>query len=183
VRIDQLRKAYDFEVKWIAFPLHPEIPEEGLALADLFKGVQVDINKVQARLKEAAADLGILLGERTRTYNTRHAQELSKWAEAQGAGEAFHRAVFKAYFVDGKKISAVDELIKIVDDLGLSGEAARKALSSGTYKDAVDVDWARVSQMGITAVPTFVMGPGKITGAQPYDVLEKFMRTNIEQSH
>jgi predicted DsbA family dithiol-disulfide isomerase len=36
--------------------------------------------------------------------------------------------------------------------------------------------------MGITAVPTFVMGKGTITGAQPYEVLEKFMRTNIEQS-
>jgi predicted DsbA family dithiol-disulfide isomerase len=182
VRIDQLRKAYDFEVRWIAFPLHPEIPEEGLALADLFKGAQVDINKVQARLKEAAADLGIPLGERTRTYNTRHAQELSKWTEAQGAGEAFHRAVFKAYFVDGKNISAVDELITIVDSLGLSGEAAGKALSSRAYKDAVDVDWARASQMGITAVPTFVMGPGRITGAQPYEVLEKFMRTNLGQN-
>ncbi len=182
MRIDELRKAYDFEVKWLAFPLHPEIPEEGLALADLFKGVQVDIKKVQARLKEAAADLGIPLGERTRTYNTRRAQELAKWAEAQGAGESFHRAVFKAYFVEGRDIGAVDELIKIVDDLGLSGEAARKALSSGTYKDAVNTEWARAREMGITAVPTFVMGSGRITGAQPYDVLEKFVRTNIDQS-
>ena len=179
MRIDQLQKAYDFEVKWIAFPLHPEIPEEGLALADLFKGAQVDINKVQARLKEAAAGLGIPLGERTKTYNTRRAQELSKWAEAQGAGEAFHRAVFKAYFVDGENIGAVDELVKIADGLGLPGEAARKALISGTYQFAVDADWARAREMGITAVPTFVMGQRKITGAQPYDVLEKFVRTNL----
>jgi predicted DsbA family dithiol-disulfide isomerase len=179
VRIDQLRKAHEFEVKWIAFPLHPEIPEDGLALADLFRGAQVDINKVQARLQEAAADLGIPLGERTKTYNTRHAQEMAKWSEAQGGGEAFHRAVFKAYFADGKNISAVDELVKIADGLGLSGEAARKALFSGAYKDAVDADWNRASQMGITAVPTFVMGQGRITGAQPYDVLEKFVRTNL----
>ncbi len=179
MRIDQLRKAYDFEMKWIAFPLHPEIPEEGLALADLFKGAQIDINKVQARLKEAAADLGIPLGERTRTYNTRRAQELSKWAEAQGAGEAFHRAVFKAYFVDGENIGAVDELVKIAAGLGLPGEAARKALISRTYQFAVDADWARAREVGITAVPTFVMGQGRITGAQPYDVLEKFVRANL----
>ena len=179
MRIDQLQKAYDFEVKWLAFPLHPEIPEEGLALADLFKGAQVDINKVQARLKEAAADLGIPLGERTKTYNTRRAQELSKWAEAQGAGEAFHRAVFKAYFVDVENIGTVDELVKIADGLGLPGEAARKALISRSYQFAVDADWARAREMGITAVPTFVMGQGRITGAQPYDVLEKFLRANI----
>jgi predicted DsbA family dithiol-disulfide isomerase len=179
VRIDQLRKTYDFETKWIAFPLHPEVPEEGLALADLFKGAQIDINKVQARLKAAAAELGIPLGERTRTYNTRLAQELAKWAEAQGAGEAFHRAVFKAYFVDGKNIGRVDELVSIADTLGLPGEAARKALTSRTYQYAVDADWERARQMGITAVPTFVMGQDRITGAQPYEMLEKFLRTNL----
>jgi predicted DsbA family dithiol-disulfide isomerase len=180
VRIDQLRKAYDFEVKWIAFPLHPEIPEEGLALADLFKGAQVDINKVQARLKAAAAELGLSLGERSKTYNTRYAQELAKWAEAQGVGEAFHRAVFKAYFADGRHIGRVDELVAIADSLSLSGEAARKALLSRAHRDAVDVDWARSRDMGITAVPTFVVGRGKLTGAQPYGVLEKFMKENLE---
>lgn len=179
MRIDQLRKAYDFEIKWVAFPLHPEIPEEGLALADLFKGVNIDINKVQARLKKAAAELGIPLGERTKTYNTRLAQELAKWAEAQNAGDAFHRAVFKAYFVDGKNIGRVDELVSIATTLGLPGEEARKVLMSGTHKYAVDADWDRAKQMGITAVPTFVMGPDRTTGAQPYEVLEKLVRANL----
>ncbi len=173
-----MRKAFDFETKWIAFPLHPEIPEGGLALADLFKGAQIDINKVQARLKEVAVDLGLPLGERSRTYNTRLAQELAKWAETQRPGDGFHRAVFSAYFAEGRDISAVDQLVDIADTSGLSGEAAREALLSRAYKSAVDADWARSRDMGITAVPTFVMGTGKITGAQPYEVLEKFLRTN-----
>ena len=167
-------------MKWIAFPLHPDIPEGGLALADLFKGAQIDINKVQARLKEVAADLGLPLGERSRTYNTRLAQELAKWAETQRPGDAFHRAVFKAYFAEGRDIGAIDQLVDIADTSGLSGEAARKALLSGAYKSAVDADWERCEKMGITAVPTFVMGTGRITGAQPYEVLEKFLRTSIE---
>ena len=180
MRIDQLLKTFDFGVKWVAFPLHPEIPEEGLVLADLFKGTHVDIDKVRARLHEAAAQLGIPLGERTRTYNTRYAQELAKWAEAQGAGEAFLRAVFRAYFVDGKNIGEVDELVSIADGLDLSSAAARKVFTSRSYKDAVDADWARARVMGITAVPTFVMGQGRVTGAQPYEVMEKFLRVNLE---
>ena len=119
-------------MKWIPFPLHPQIPEEGLALVDLFKGAQIDVNKVQTRLKEAAAELGISLGERTKTYNTRLAQELAKWAEAQGCGEAFHRATFRAYFVEGKNIGKVNVLVSIAAMLGLSGESARKALISRT---------------------------------------------------
>jgi len=181
VRIDQLRNAYDLEVKWVAFPLHPEIPEGGIALADLFKGAQVDINKVQARLKEVATHLGIPLGERSKTYNTRNAQELAKWAEAQGVGEAFHRAVFNAYFVDGKNIGAVNELVDIAGRLGLPREEAKKVLTERTYKSAVDVDWDRARDMGVTAVPTFVMGAGRMTGAQSYEALEKFLRENREQ--
>ena len=180
MRIDQLHKVFDLETKWVAFPLHPDIPEGGLALADLFKGAQIDINKVQARLKEVAADLGLPLGERSRTYNTRRAQELAKWAETRGSGEAFHRAVFRAYFVEGRDISALDQLIEITEKMKLSAEAAREALLSGAYRSAVDHDWARSRQLGITAVPTFVMGTGRITGAQPYEVLEKFVRENLE---
>jgi predicted DsbA family dithiol-disulfide isomerase len=180
VRIDQLRKTFDFVTKWVAFPLHPEIPEEGVALADLFKGAAIDINKVQLRLKKTAAELGLPLGERIRTYNTRLAQELAKWAEAQGAGEAFHRAVFRAYFVEARNIGSIDELVGIADSLGLSGEAARKALMSRTYRYAVDDDWTRAREMSITAVPTFVMGQARITGAQPYEVLEKFLGANLE---
>jgi predicted DsbA family dithiol-disulfide isomerase len=81
--------------------------------------------------------------------------------------------------VDGKNISRVDELVSITDTLGLPGEAARKALVSRTYQYAVDAEWERARQMGITAVPTFVMGRDRITGAQPYEMLEKFLRTNL----
>jgi hypothetical protein len=35
VRIDQLQKEFDIQVRWIAFPLHPETPDEGLTLEEL----------------------------------------------------------------------------------------------------------------------------------------------------
>jgi predicted DsbA family dithiol-disulfide isomerase len=47
------------------------------------------------------------------------------------------------------------------------------------YKEAVDADWARAKELGITAVPTFAMNQGKIAGAQPYEVLEKFIKVNV----
>ncbi len=180
MRIDQVHKAYNLRVQWRAFPLHPDIPGDGLALADLFKGTGIDISKVGARLRAVASELGLPLGERTKTYNTRLAQELAKWAEAEGAGEAFHRAVFRAYFVDGKNIGKIDELVSIAEGLGLSAEGARKVLASRTYRDAVDADWARSKVFGITAVPTFVMNEAKITGAQPYEVLEKFVKEHLK---
>jgi len=179
VRIDQLRKAYALQVKWTAFPLHPDIPEDGLALAELFKGTNIDVTKVKTRLRDAAAELGLPMGEREKTYNTRLAQELAKWAEEKVKGDAFHRAVFRAYFVDGRNIGKSDELVSIAEGLGLSGDEARKALASRMCKEAVDADWARAKELGITAVPTFAMNQGKIAGAQPYEVLEKFIKVNV----
>jgi len=113
VRIDQLRKNYDIEVRWTAFPLHPETPDDGMTLEELFAGKPINIKKAMARLKQVADELGLPLGERERTYNSRLAQELAKGAESEGKGDPFHEAVFRDYFVDGRNIGRVDELIAI----------------------------------------------------------------------
>ena len=86
-------------MQWRAFPLHPDTPQEGLSLEKLFANYPVDVNQIMRRLKTRAAELGLPLGERKKTYNSRLAQELGIWAESKDRGDAFHMAVFKAYFV------------------------------------------------------------------------------------
>jgi len=113
------------------------------------------------------------------TYNSRLAQELGKWAESQGTGDAFHDEVFRAYFVDGKNIASQSVLADLASAVGLSGEAAMKVLVDRTFQAPVDKDWARSRQMGITAVPTFVMNNEGLVGAQPYPVMDEFVRDNM----
>jgi len=79
-RIEQLTNAHDLEIKWIALSLRPETPEE-VTPAELFAGRDVDIPSRLNRLKKAASDCGLPLGTREKTYNTRRAQEVGKWAE------------------------------------------------------------------------------------------------------
>ena len=45
-------------------------------------------------------------------------------------------------------------------------------LTSRRLRDAVDADWGRCRNLGVTAVPTFLVGNKGIVGAQPYEVLE-----------
>ena len=45
--------------------------------------------------------------ERNMSYNSRLAQELSKWAEEKGKGDEAHDVLFRAYFVDVKNIGKV----------------------------------------------------------------------------
>jgi predicted DsbA family dithiol-disulfide isomerase len=110
-RIEKLKENFEIEVQWRAFPLHPETPEGGLTLEELFAGRDIDIPSAMARLKKVARELDLPWGERKKTYNSRLAQELGKWAETKGKGDEYHDAVFRAYFVDG---------------IGESGGASRK---------------------------------------------------------
>jgi predicted DsbA family dithiol-disulfide isomerase len=174
VRIDQLRKNYEIEVRWKAFPLHPETPEEGLTLEELFAG-RLDINQALIRLKQVADEVGLPLGERKRTYNSRLAQELAKWAESKQKGDPFHEAVFRAYFVGGRNIGRVDELVMLAKGIGLPEKEARSVLESRPFKEAVDADWSRSRDLGITGVPTFVIDQKGIVGFQPYETLEQFL--------
>ena len=175
MRIDQLRKNLEIQTRWFAFPLHPETPEDGFTLEELFAGRSVDIAGMRARLKQVADGLSLPLGEREMTYNTRLAQELAKWAESKGNGDPFHDAVFRAYFVEGKNIGKVDILAELAGSMGLSDEEARRVLTSRRFKEEVNSDWSRARQIGITAVPTFVINGETLVGAAPYEDLELFL--------
>lgn len=126
---------------------------------------------MQARLKAVAAAEGLPFGERNKTFNSRLAQELAKWAETKGQGQAFHDAVFRAYFADGKNIAAIDILAELAESVNLSAKEAQKVLRTRGFKEAVDRDWQRSHRLGVTAVPTFLMNHNSVIGAQPYAVL------------
>jgi predicted DsbA family dithiol-disulfide isomerase len=175
VHTDRLNKEYEIEVRWLAFPLHPEVPEEGLSLEELFAGRGVNISASLRHLKRVASSLSLPLNDRTRTYNSRLAQELAKWAESQGKGDEFHHTIFRAYFVDGTNIGRVDELVTLVASMGLPADEARHVILARRYRETVDSDWARSHTLGVTAVPTFVIDDQRIVGFQSYQILKQFV--------
>jgi predicted DsbA family dithiol-disulfide isomerase len=168
VRTDRLQREYDVELRWSCFPLHPDTPPEGRELADLFAGREAMIRDMQARLLQIAAAEGLPLTERSRTYNSRLAQELGKWAEQQGCGDKYHHAVYHAYFVDGVNIGQIEELVRIATAAGLPADEARAVLAEQRYAAAVDADWQRAMDLRITAVPTHLCGEKRLTGFSAY---------------
>ncbi len=176
MRIEKLKRNFDIEVKLVHFPLHPETPAEGQSMAELYAGRGMDPEAMYNRMKGLMDGEGLPYGRRTHTYNSRLAQELGAWAETQPGGEALHDALYRAYFVDARNIGDADVLLEIVEDVGLSVEAAREVLDSRGFKDAVDADWAKSHETGVTGVPTFVAGGSGVVGAQPYEALEKLVK-------
>lgn len=169
MRTDRLQKEYGVELRWSVFPLHPETPTEGMEFAELFAGREAMIRDMQARLLQIAAIEGLPFIERTRTCNSRLAQELGKWAESHGRGDSFRRTVYLAYFAKGINIGLKEELVKIAGAAGLLPAEAEEVLSVRSFAPAVDADWQRAENLGITAVPTHLYGGKRLTGFASYD--------------
>lgn len=145
-----------------------------MELADLFAG-RVDMDAVLARLRRVAAEVGLPLGDRTRTYNSRRAQELGKWAEEQGRGDPFRAAVYRAYFVDGRNIAQPEELKSIAVAAGLPEEEALRVLAEKRFAAAVDADWRRALDLGLTGVPTHLYNGRALVGFQPYEAFRRLV--------
>jgi predicted DsbA family dithiol-disulfide isomerase len=176
VRIERLRKEHGVRVKWVHFPLHPDTPQAGRSLEEMFAGRGYDIPKMQAQMRARMQAEGLPYGTRTMTYNSRLAQELGAWADGQPGGEAIHDALFRAYFVDARNIGDPDVLVEIAASVGLPAAQAREVLENRTHKAAIDADWEKSRRYGVTGVPTFVIGTRGVVGAQPYEALEELVK-------
>jgi predicted DsbA family dithiol-disulfide isomerase len=176
VRIERLRKEHGVRVKWVHFPLHPDTPQAGRSLEDLFAGRGYDVPKMQAQMRARMQAEGLPYGNRSMTYNSRLAQELGAWADSQPGGEAIHDALFRAYFVDARNIGDPDVLVEIAASVGLPAAQAREVLDKRTHKAAIDADWEKSHRYGVTGVPTFVIGSNGVVGAQPYEALEELVK-------
>ncbi|MEI6297699.1 MAG: DsbA family protein, partial [bacterium] len=135
----------------------------------LFAGREEYIEAMQTKLLLVAATEGLSLTKRTRTYNSRRAQELGKWAESQGIGTMYHQAVYRAFFVEGRNIGLVEELAEIATSVGLPAAEARLVLETGSFSSVVDADWQRARELRITSVPTHVYEGKRLSGFGPYD--------------
>ena len=165
MRIEQLQGEFDLDCHHHPFPLHPETPDAGMSLEELFGG-RMDIPAAMARLKEVAGSLDLPFGERSHTYNSRRAQELGLWAEEQGRFDDYLAAVYRAYFVDGVNIARPEVLLEIIDRLGMEVGPAEQALTTGSYAARIDAAWERAMTTGIRAVPTLRCEGRELVGFQ-----------------
>jgi predicted DsbA family dithiol-disulfide isomerase len=145
-----------------------------MSLEELFRGRGIDLEAAKRRMKALMEAEGLPYGNRERTFNSRLAQELGKYGDERGLPE-IHGALYKAYFVDGLNIAKLDILVSAAAGVGIPPDEARTVLAERRMRAAVDGDWARSRALGVTGVPTFVIGNDAVVGAQPYDVLEELV--------
>lgn len=133
------------------------------------------IARGRASFERMADEAGLDYGERKHWYNSDLAHEATEWVHERGMDDAFHRAVFRAYFVHDRNIGSPEVLADLVTDLGLDPTDLRVALAERRYRERVQAQYQEAREIGVTAVPTFVAEGYAIVGAQPYEVFRRLM--------
>lgn len=98
----------------------------------------------------------------------------AKYAEAQGAGPAYHEAVFGAYWQQASDIGDPAVLAALAEGVGLAREPYLAALADPVYHAAVDADIAQAQAYNLSGVPAMIFADKYlVVGAQPYPVLRQ----------
>jgi predicted DsbA family dithiol-disulfide isomerase len=121
-----------------------------------------------------AAGLAIDFAAIKRTPNTLDAHRLLHWAGIEGCQDRMAMALFHAYFNEGRDIGDHEVLADLADSLSLDGAMIQRLLASEADRDAIRARDAQFREMGISGVPTFIVGgQHAVPGCQPADLWVK----------
>jgi predicted DsbA family dithiol-disulfide isomerase len=171
-RLTRLAKERSIRLHWNPYLLRPDIPAGGVLLTSILPPDRLE--RAEVAVREATQAAGLPLNRPKLVPNSRQAHEAGFLAEAQGLGDAYHRAVFSAYFAQARNIGDAEVLAQIGEEVGLSRDEIVDTLHTGRYRADVDRATADAFERGIRSVPNFIFASGKrFSGAQPYEMFLK----------
>jgi predicted DsbA family dithiol-disulfide isomerase len=172
------------EITYHSFELSPDTPVDFDGSSADFLAKHKGITREQAqemndRVAQIAKDQAGLqyrfdLQQHT---NTVKAHELVHFAKTHGKQLEMKERLLSAYFVEGRHVGRIDELVELAGSVGLDEAAARDALENDEFLPAVRQDQAQAQAYGINGVPFFVIdGKYGVSGAQPADAFTQVVR-------
>lgn len=165
----------DAEVAYLPFLLDPSLPPEGVDLRDrLTRKYGVPAEKMFERVEGVARESGIPLdfSKVRRMSNTLRAHVLLGAAKERGTQRALARALFEAYFLEGRDIGDADVLADVASKHGFTTDEAVATFSDAKATEATRREAAELAAQGISGVPFFVFAEKMaVSGAQSVETL------------
>jgi predicted DsbA family dithiol-disulfide isomerase len=181
--LDRIGDDASADIHFQPFELNPHMPPEGQDIGEHIAQKYGSTPEQMERNREAIRARGETLGftfnmdQRTRIYNTLDAHRLLHWAGLEGRQHELKRALFAAYFTDGRNPSDREVLIDVAAQAGLDSVRAREILESDLYADEVREREQFYGAQGIHAVPSVIVNDKYlIQGGQPVEVFEQALR-------
>lgn len=108
---------------------------------------------------------------------SRLALEAAAHAREEGRFDEMHRALFSAFFEEGRDIGKTEVILDVGASAGLDTSALRQALDEGRHTAAVLKDRELAEELGLSAVPALLLRRGgadwhnavPLSGALPYE--------------
>lgn len=186
--LKQLEGELEADIHWQPFELNPNMSEQGQELGEHIAEKYGSTPEQSQQNRDHITQLGAKLGfefnftEGQRILNTFKAHQLLHWAgESSNLQTELKMALLTAYFTQGRDVHDDEVLAQIVGEVGLDADFARKLLADGVYAGDVRALQEQWRQMGVTAVPTFIIDEKyMISGGQPPEVFVQGLRQMIE---
>jgi predicted DsbA family dithiol-disulfide isomerase len=176
------------QVTWRSFELDPNAPaqrEGDLAVLLAAKyGMSVEQARAsQLKLTQTAAAEGLEFRfDIARSGLTFDGHRVIHLAATHGRADAMKERLMRAYFTEGELIADHEALVRMASEVGISKLETRTVLAGTRFAADVRADEAIAQQLGIAAVPTFVVNRKlAMSGANPPDQLLALLRQGWEQ--
>jgi predicted DsbA family dithiol-disulfide isomerase len=183
--LQRLAGAAKAEVHFQPFELNPQMPPGGQDITEHLTQKYGTTREQQVASRDAIRERGASVGfdfrmeGRDRIYNTFNAHRLLHWADGEGEGRqaALKKALFKAYFTDGRSPEDEQVLLDCVASAGLDTARAKEILSGDEFAAEVREQENFYQSHGIHAVPAVIVNDRHlIQGGQPPEVFEQALR-------
>ena len=119
--------------------------------------------------------------ENMRMINSFDLHRLLAWAKNQGKQHELKMAFFNEHFTKNSALNEQENLIHIIDSIGLEPSEAKKILDSNDYAEQVRAEQKASLDMGINSVPAFIINNKySISGGQLTETFKQAL-TQIAQ--
>ena len=150
-------------IEWHPFELNPQMPSEGQELVEHLtekyniSEAQCEQNKlvVEQRGLDAGYEFGLRGGGRI--FNTFDAHRLLHWAKEYNKQTELKLALFDLYFQQGGNPSEHEQLLQVIELVGLPFDEAKDILNSQKFATEVRSEQQSSAQKGISSVPAMII--------------------------
>lgn len=176
--MEELEEKYPVEIVWRSFelrpkgspPRSPEYLEKVKEMTPRYNAIVkdklgVEINRPEYGENESVNGLTInaLVG--------------AKYAEQKGLGPDYHKKMFRAFWLEARKINKIEILTETAVEIGLDKNDFLAALEDPIFQNQVQEDIMAAYQNGINSIPAMVFdGKFLVNGAQPFSTLESVLK-------
>jgi predicted DsbA family dithiol-disulfide isomerase len=192
--ISRLRdRGIDIEVEYSfkPFQLDPTAPTDGItpvveASAKKFGGHERATEILQHVTSVAAVDnieFNMDIALRANTFDAHRllAYVLDKYGQATQI--SLKEVLMDAYFTNGLNIADINALAQCASSVGINEDESMRFLRSDDLSADVRTEIASAADLGVTAVPTFVInGQWSVPGAQDIEMFERILERMHTQS-